>query len=242
MSRADFWWTWELSAGVWEPGVIRYLANALREDDVFLDIGAYVGPYTLLASRLVGPGGRVYAFEPDPVARGRLLRNVRVNSAANVEVVAEAVTDRDGREWLSPGGDEPLLGNSESVVSPHGGEMSVPTVTLDGFCAAHSIRPNVLKIDVEGAEARVLAGGRHMLAEAREVVIELHERQLVSQGTDPSEVMEELFRLGDRIAVLDSRGEAPEQQRVLAPGRVPRGNATLALDMRAGRGADEVAD
>ena len=70
MSRADFWWTWELSAGVWEPGVIRHLANALREDDVFLDIGAYVGPYALLASRLVGPGGKVYAFEPDPVARG----------------------------------------------------------------------------------------------------------------------------------------------------------------------------
>ena len=73
--------------------------------DVFFDLGAYVGPFTLLAARLVGPEGRVVAFEPDPRARAVLERNLAANGVANVTVVPCAVGDRHGKVRFVAGGD-----------------------------------------------------------------------------------------------------------------------------------------
>jgi FkbM family methyltransferase len=229
MSRRDFWWSWEVWFGVWEPAVARFLAATLRRGATFVDVGAYIGPYALLASRIVGPEGVVHAFEPDPVARHGLERNLSGNAASNVEVSSHALSDRAGLEWLSEAGDDRLFGNSESMLSPEGGTLRVSTVTLDDFCRERAIRPDVVKIDVEGAEDRVVAGGRETLAAASAVLVEFHEDKLVAQGGDPARFMATVFELTDIVTVLDVRKDPSRRPTELRPGAVPTGNVMLAF-------------
>jgi FkbM family methyltransferase len=128
------------------------------------DIGANVGFFSLLASRLAGSGGIVYAFEPQP-------RNVRLlefhraaNGITNLRILDAAVSARDGvAQFQSAKG--PAMGSlAES------GEYAVTTVTVDSFASDHR-PPDVMKIDVEGAEVEVLTGATKTLLRHRPVII-----------------------------------------------------------------------
>lgn len=85
-----------LAAGLYEPSVARLFENILGEGMTMVDLGANIGYYTLLASRLVGRSGRVYAFEPDPENHQYLLRNIVANGCRNVTVVEKAVYNITG--------------------------------------------------------------------------------------------------------------------------------------------------
>jgi FkbM family methyltransferase len=201
---AHAWWAWRAEAGTWEPEVLRFFADSLRPGDDVLDIGAHVGAYTLLASRLVGDGGRVFAFEPDPAARGALERNIRANGAHNVTVVPSAVTGHDGTVWLQ----SDLVGDSTTHVSTEGGFVEVEAVTLASFCGRLGLSPSVIKVDVEGGEAGVLAdGARALLGRTRAVVVEVHEPALRSQGIDAEAFLRELGSWGKRVVELERRTE-----------------------------------
>jgi len=197
-------WAGRLHRGTWEPKVIEFFAQALRPGDVVFDIGAYVGPYTLLASRLVGPSGRVYAFEPDPVAQALLERNVAVNQVLNVSVVPYAVGAYDGWGSLTFS----ALGDSTPrvVPAPDAATKSVPIVSLSTFCRQRNIRPDVIKIDVEGAEADVLAQpALGHVAAARCVVVELHERELQARGTSGEVLVNLLVSKGGHLTEIADR-------------------------------------
>ena len=121
--------------------------------DCVLDIGANAGYYTLLASRSVGPMGRVFAFEPLPLNLQFLREHIRLNGLVNVTVVRKAVSDRQGTARFAAG-QSPLMGRLSSQ-----GEMEIETVTIDGLVEGGVVPgPQALKIDVEGAEESVLAG------------------------------------------------------------------------------------
>jgi FkbM family methyltransferase len=81
------------SFGVWEPDITRFIAARLRPGDAFIDVGANIGYYSLLASRLVGSYGRVAAVEPSLSIRAELLTNLAVNGATNVRVISMAASD-----------------------------------------------------------------------------------------------------------------------------------------------------
>ncbi|HVT77696.1 MAG TPA: FkbM family methyltransferase, partial [Acidimicrobiales bacterium] len=116
--------------------------------------------FALFAARLVGAGGRVMAVEPEPTNADWIERSVARNHYANVEVVRVALAERGGEATLHLGeksGWHSLL-STDGVATT--GEVSVPTQTLDELVAARGVdRVDVIKIDVEGAEERVLAGG-----------------------------------------------------------------------------------
>ncbi len=200
----NLWWIWRLWKGRWEAPVHHFLRETLRPGDVFFDVGAYMGEYSLLAARLVQPNGRVYAFEPDPVARRLLERNLARNGAANVVVIPSALMDRAGRAWLD-GQSWRELGSSDSTVSSRPGAVEVETTTLGGFCQRHQISPSVVKIDTPGAEPEVVAGGTEVLRNARIVIVELNERKLRQVGHDPTAFLDSLFDIGRRITVLHQR-------------------------------------
>jgi len=149
--------------GYYEPVVQRFLRDHITLGDVFYDVGAHHGFFSVCAGRL---GAKVFAFEPAAANAQRLRRNAELNERLDIEVTEAAVWDRDGGVELVHGASD-----SEWRVVDGG---TAPSITLDAFVRAHSA-PSVLKIDVEGSEARVLRGAEALLRETPPIVVcELH--------------------------------------------------------------------
>jgi FkbM family methyltransferase len=143
--------------GTYEREQTALFEQMLDPGDTVLDVGANVGYYTLLASVLVGGGGRVHAFEPEPRNAGFLRRHVQINGRGNVHVVQAAVSDVAGTARFDFGSG---TGTGRLAQS---GALEVRTVRLDDYCAEHGLAPAAIKIDVEGAEMSVLQGARETL-------------------------------------------------------------------------------
>lgn len=129
---------------------------------IVFDIGAHVGFYTLLASVLVGPAGRVFAFEPVPANIRYLRRHLDLNNIKNVTVIEAAIADRRGSACFD-------LGPSRSMGHfSSDGRLQVETLALDDLLSTGKLPvPDHIKIDVEGAEVMVLSGAKRVLAEFR---------------------------------------------------------------------------
>ena len=151
--------------GVFEIRETRFVRAALRLGSVFVDVGANAGYYSVLASRHVGEAGAVVAFEPSPAIRARLERNVQMNELGNVSVRPHAVSSRHGHapfyESADPGnsGIASLRSGAGRAATP----CEVATTTLDDVAAGLARRIDLVKIDVEGAELDVVAGGARTL-------------------------------------------------------------------------------
>ena len=174
-------------AGCPEEGMNQVLAEHLRPGDCFYDVGAHIGFYSLIAARVTGQGGRVITFEPDPENAETIQENAARNRFAHVEVFCKAVSDSDGTvRFYQPVHDdfsrmsgmmivEDLPGIRPSEVHP------CPAVSLDTFCSAHR-EPDLLKIDVEGAEVQVLEGAKRLLARKKPtLIIEVHDQNTVPE-------------------------------------------------------------
>lgn len=129
-----------------------------------LDIGANVGFFSLLCSRLVGPSGRVIAFEPFPRNVDFIHRHITLNSVSNIEVRSVGIADKQGTANFS------TSQYHEQGSLSDDGDLEVTVTTLD---ALEPQRPEVglLKIDVEGAESAVLEGGKRFFEVNRPVIL-----------------------------------------------------------------------
>jgi len=135
--------------------------RTVRENSVVFDVGAHVGFYTLLASVLVGPRGRVFAFEPFPANLVYLQEHLRLNRIENVTVVEAAVSDKCGTAFFDEG-----PSSSMGHISPNG-RLQVETVAIDELVAKGELPlPDFLKMDIEGAEALALSGAKSVLAQS----------------------------------------------------------------------------
>ena len=151
----------------------------LQPKAVFWDVGAHIGFTSLIASRLVGPDGRVEAFEPFPPNIGRLARSVGLNGFSNVTVHPQAITKRDGTALFHLH-ESSLQG---SLVQDAPAEaIEVACETLDSV-ARRLPRPDLIKVDAEGAELDVLEGGRQLLTTVRpRLIVEFTTPQLLDQA------------------------------------------------------------
>ena len=146
----------------WNAEEYAAFKPCVREGAIVMDVGANVGAYTLLFATWAGPSGRVVAFEPSHASRLGLERHLRLNGLSDrVTVRAEAVADITGTVPFSETGS---AGDNRMLAAAHVEAHVVPSVRLDDFCAAHGLAPDVIKIDVEGAELAVLRGARRTLA------------------------------------------------------------------------------
>jgi len=133
-------------------------AKTILKGSVVYDIGAHVGFYTLLASELVGLKGKVVAFEPLPRNLYYLKEHLRLNRCENVEVIEAAVTEQSGIAFF-----EEAKSSYEGHLSSKGC-IKVRTVNLDDLVLNGEIPPpDYMKIDVEGAELKVLKGAKSIL-------------------------------------------------------------------------------
>jgi len=181
----------------WNPQEYAAFAAAVHKGATVLDIGANVGAYTLLFAEWAGESGRVYAFEPGEAARAGLRRHLELNALQQrVHIVASAVADRVGEASFAvhPSGGSSSL-SVESVTA--GRIVTVDTDTVDAFCEREAIRPDVIKIDVEGAELDVLRGARGTLTRPGvQVFVEFHPSVWASNGVSRQSIEDELARQG----------------------------------------------
>jgi FkbM family methyltransferase len=203
------------------------LARELREGAVFYDIGANVGYMTLIAARLVGPQGRVLAFEPVPENVAAIRENVGLNGIDWVEVHETAVARERGTAALIVS-DVSAFSRLASVNVPTGARetIEVGVVSIDEFLASSGApAPDVIKIDVEGAELEVIAGMRETLAAHRPVILcEVHDcnseyvELMQELGYEPVNLDEDVpVALGGRNAHTLARARAGVPPAVSSP-------------------------
>lgn len=181
---------WFHKAGdVYERPVTEMLLHFLRDARCFVDVGANLGWYTCLASKHM-VRGRVFAFEMDRLNQELLAENIRLNRCANVEAVWAAVTDGPGlvsyrRDQEAPSTMHRMVENDAD------GVLRVQGITLDGFFEERGILPDVIKIDVEGAEALVLHGMLRLLRKGSPALfMEVHPYHLPQFGSSAAELIE----------------------------------------------------
>lgn len=179
------------TSGVWEPHVTAAFRALLSEGDVCVDAGAHIGYFTLIASRLVGPTGYVYALEPERDTYASLRANLDLNSATNVSALCVGAGSEERLEpfFASP------LGNSGSAAFRHrwgdarADQLSprqVPVRTISSLVPVEELRRlRLVKIDVEGYELEALRGVAAVFESGHRpsLIVEIHGS--VGRGSGP---------------------------------------------------------
>jgi FkbM family methyltransferase len=208
-------------AGTYDAFIYDALAGRRNlRDAVCWDIGAHVGYHSLVFASL---GAQVLAFEPNPHNAARLRAHLERNPALgrNIRHFAVAVSDQDGEMEFVQSAD--MLGQSsgshlaaalppfEPAVYARCERVVVPTVRLDSLIARGERGPDVIKVDVEGAEVLALEGARKLLAEKKPLLlIEVHHICLMFH------LQRLLLRLGYATSILDEQNASPSRCFIMA--------------------------
>ena len=205
---------------IYEPGVWRSLMNEIKPGDSFADVGVFIGLYTIAAAKRVGPAGHVMGFEPDNSCYRVASRHVQINGVqSTVDLIRAAVGDRNGVVSFE--------NNNESghiTSKPGEATAEVECVTLDRVLPDRHL--DVLKIDVEGYEEKVLRGAKDLLRDAarkpRVIYIEVHPYAWRDVGTTSDSLLNflgeygyEAFTIaGERVGTIETYGEIIARKRI----------------------------
>lgn len=197
-----------LNQRAYEPSFYQAFVRAIEPGMTVLDIGAHIGIFTLGAAKRVGQIGRVYAFEPAPETAAILTRHAALNGWQDrVQVIPAVVSDVDGIVPFYVYGLSMAASMSRKNVEAlnpenpeHALKVEIPLLSLDQFCHQNDIKPQVLKIDVEGAELLVLRGAKTLLSKERlSIWCEVHPRQMQNCGSSLVEFEAYLHSVGYRL-------------------------------------------
>jgi FkbM family methyltransferase len=175
--------TW-MAMGLYEPHVAQLIHDTLRPGDVFYDIGANAGYFTLVAAKAVGAGGLVVAFDPHPGNVAMIQEQIDLNDLSHIcrveplaiagacGTLAFVLTSRSANAHLQEAGSPHV---QEQAQAEQAQTVAVRAVTLDDYVRDHAV-PALIKMDIEGAEVAALEGARHLLAhpQAPEFLVSTH--------------------------------------------------------------------
>ena len=206
-----------LASGLLELSVQQAMKRLLAHGDVFYDVGANVGFFALAGARHVGPAGAVYAFEPVPESAATIRASAGLNGLANLEVIEKATGGAAGQDRLLLV--EDLSWSRLERQGPHPrtlDTLEIEIVAIDDLVADGRLRPpQLVKIDVEGAEIDVLAGMRKTIEQHRPAIVcELHDT-----GAAFVETMEALGYETSNLDAKQSLIDAPVSTHALATPR-----------------------
>lgn len=186
--------------GVWEPNLTAWIQRGLRPGDTFVDVGANIGYFSLLGSRLVGRSGRVVAIEPSPRIVRQLRANIARNRVRNIRVAPVAASNTSGPLRLFEGPPEHVGATGMFATGEASKEFEVQAMTLPEILTEDEARSaRIIKIDVEGAEALVVQGMVPLLSVGRadlEAVVEISPGRLAQLGQSTDEVLAVFARAG----------------------------------------------
>ena len=202
------WWLAErsdldflLSSRGFEKAETNFVQRLLKPGAIVLDVGAHHGLYTLLASKLAGPAGRVIAFEPSPRERNRLKRHIRINSCSNVQVCDFALGKTAKREILHlvDGSEDWCNSLRPPAVRARTTKVEIDVKRLDEFLTESPL-PSVdfVKLDVEGGEMDVLIGAMELLRSSSRpiLMVEVEDIRTKPWGYRASEIVRFLAEIG----------------------------------------------
>ena len=200
---------------VYEQPVLELIIDNLKKGMCFIDVGASLGYYTLIASKVVGTQGKVYAFELDEFNNSVLQKNLEINKCTNVKAYHTAVSDSIGkisyvRETDSASPWHHL--NYSYIVPKCNNIATVDCISLDEFCDKANVTPNIVKIDVEGAELEVFNGMKNLLSyPGIKLFCEIHPRRLAHFGHTVKQVVDKLYESGMEVfEIMGMRMYDPE--------------------------------
>ena len=190
----------------------NWLTEQLKPGHVFFDVGAHHGWVSMWTLPLVGKEGKVFSFESSPANLSVLEWHRTSNKFSQWEIVPKAVSDVESEEefFLVDTGDSPM--NSLTTGAPgtpfmNGRDIrkiSIPTISLDTFCSENNLKPNLVKIDVEGAELLVLRGASKLLNQSCPIIILAVHPYWLPAGQSSQQIFELLTKHG--YTVYDSKG------------------------------------
>jgi len=164
--------------GTHDPAVQKFLVSLLKPGDCFYDVGAHIGFFSILAAFLVGAKGKIVAVEPDRQNIARLREAIARNSlGSTIDIVEQAVWSHTGNVKLRSVQSGPHSNSGMSKIvpwnAPHSYEIACTTLDLLGGTHAP---PTLIKIDVEGAESKVLEGAERLVMHSRpHLICEVHD-------------------------------------------------------------------
>ena len=183
MYLGDCNWLTLWANGLYEPWTTDLVKRELKQGDVFVDVGANIGYFTVMAAKLVGDRGHVYAFEPNPFSFEILKRNVETNGLHNITIEKKAVGNFSGRIELWSD-----KGNTYAWKEGARTAFSTDCVKLDDYFRGQCI--DLMKIDIDGGETRALEGGKGILPSYLEkLIIEFWPTGFKQQNIDPEALL-----------------------------------------------------
>ncbi|MBC7806770.1 MAG: FkbM family methyltransferase [Akkermansiaceae bacterium] len=195
--------------GIYEHRFMLCLSRYLSDGQIFVDIGANVGAYTLFAAARVGSGGHVFAIEPNPKAFARLRQNVRLNEFGNCTLIEKAASDHAGSGAMLPAFDDlavsRLVGGGNNDVRPEQ-TVTVALETLDTCLGERADSVQIIKADAEGAELQILRGAPRTLYGRPYLLLEVDDKLLKNLGSSQEEVLAFLRDLQYKSYEVDASG------------------------------------
>lgn len=191
--------------GMYEQGTTHLIMRFLKEGDVFVDAGANLGYFTILAAKKVGRDGKVYCFEPNPSVTKYLLRNIELNQLENVVVHEKGVSDINGHFMFFVSDKDISLGNVVGPIGKDSQAIQIQTVRMDEELPL-GLEVDLAKIDVEGEELNVLRGMQSIIERSPEIKI-LIEYSLTNserKKSNPQDLLDFLAQWFSIYQVLDS--------------------------------------
>ncbi len=191
--------------GVWEPYETELIYRALKSDSCFVDVGANIGYYTVVASSCIGPQGKIIAFEPEPKNFELLSQNTQLNNIDNVLCVNAGLSDQNGsaKIFLSENnwGDHQIydagLERQSTIIQLYNG---------DQFLSDKLEKIDVLKVDTQGAEYQVLSGLQQTIQQSLpdiKMVIEFWPFGLRKSGSHAHKLLDLLLSFELSMAIID---------------------------------------
>ena len=198
-----------------EAETTRLFRSILKEGNVVVDLGANIGYYSLMASRKVGAGGRVYSFEPEPTNFRFFRKNIDLNGYANITPVNKAVSERNGTTQLficeydtghhTINRFDGIAAYQKHRVQEGKTAVDIETVTLDDFLRDKERAVDVMKVDVEGAEVLAFRGMDRVLRESPNLrmIVEFFPLLIRSMGCSPEEWIDGMTgKYGFEISII----------------------------------------
>ena len=196
--------------GVHDIDNTEILMNHVKKDQIVIDLGAHIGYYTLMMAKLVGPNGKVFAFEPEPRNLELLQKNISKNGYENVIVVPKAVSNNEENCILYVGqesfGANKIFKPKKTNVQKFK-EIKTQTIKLDNYFKENSFLEKIsfLKMDIEGSEIKALEGMKKILESNQELKIftEINKDALEDSGSDYKKMLRYLEGFNFRFYIHD---------------------------------------